>query len=506
MTLQHDTPLPSIEQRINSFGFGRAQIVYLVIGGILTFTRSCQMCIMCQLTTPAQKRLNLDPTQAGFLSTILFLGMVVGTMVSGHLGDLIGRRSPIRVGGVLVPILGCVSACHLNYPVLMVIRFLLGFFLAFGDVPLNALLNELTPTKWRIMMRSSNEIFYDLGFGFAASLAALQDPYLLDIDFTRLSLMATLPPGILAITTIFALPESPVFLASFGKMEDAKAVLANMRWLNRSPDEELDFEPPPQKHKAPDGMEGIRTIFGRRYLLLTFTLAFSTLIIKLFYYGGIYSEPLVLQEGHGLQPGWEIALGGPAQIVGAALSSFVVFYFSRQPVMIFAMSTAALGIFCFGFAGVSGSRNIFVQSMYHFGSMSFYWVEALAIIVLSQLAVEMYPTRVASTSGSVACAAGRIGCLIAPLAFEWMRAITGKWSPFCYAVAVGCLVSAGLFAFAWAPVHDEEAEESYDSKSDLTAPLNAQEKGITNFKADYNTNVDVIGSNDKNNAKLRKGY
>jgi len=487
-------------------GFGRAQIVYLVIGGILTFTRSCQMCIMCQLTAPAQKRLNLGATQAGFLSTLLFMGMVVGTLVSGHLGDRIGRRNPIRVGGVLVPILGCLSACKVNYPVLMIIRFLLGFFLAFGDVPLNALLNELTPTKWRIMMRSSNEIFYDLGFGFAASLAALQDPYLLDIDFTKLSLMATVPPGVLAITTIFLLPESPVFLASFDKMDDAKAVLANMRWLNKTPDEELDFEPPPQKEKAPDGMEGLRTIFGRRYLLLTFTLAFSTLIIKLFYYGGIYSEPLVLQEGHGLQPGWEIALGGPSQIVGATLSSFVVFYFRRQPVMVFAMTTAAVGIFCFGFAGVSGSRSFWLQCMYHFGSMSFYWVEALAIIVLSQLAVEMYPTRVASTSGSVACAAGRVGCLIAPLAFEWMRAITGEWSPFCYAVAVGCLISAGLFAFAWEPVHDEDAEETYSSKSDLTAPLNAQEKGVSNYRLHYNSNADVNDNVSNNVAKQRKGY
>jgi len=316
-------------------------------------------------------------------------------------------------------------------------------------------------------MRSSNEIFYDLGFGFAALLAATQDPNLENVSFAKLTLTATIFPGIMAIATIFLLPESPVYLASCGKMAEAKEIIGTIASQNKVSGE-IDFEEPTRKQSATSTFDGIKTVFGRRYLMLTCVLAYSTLIIKLYYYGGIYTQPLVLTKGHGISPGWEIALGGPSQMVGAALATVVVFYFRRQRVMIFAMFMAFLGIFCFGFAGSSVDRGFLLNFMYHFGSMSFYWVEAMAIIVLSQLAVDMYPTRVASTSGAFQTAAGRVGCVIAPMLFEGIRQTSGHWELFCYVVAGGCAFASLLFIFAWSPAHDSDMGDYDASKADTS--------------------------------------
>lgn len=468
--------MPSVEERVDSLGFGRAQITYLIIGGVITATMSCQFCLVPQLTIPATGMYNIGSSTASLLATTLFLGMMIGTGVSGYLGDRLGRRMPVCISAVAVPMFGALSAVHVSYSVLLAVRFFMGFFLAFGEVPLNALLNELTPTKWKIVMRSLIEVFFYLGYTFSALLTAIQDPYLRNIAFGKLSLMASIPTGVLAIAIMWWLPESPVFLASQGRMEEARKVLADIQRLNKKNDQALDFSPPPVQ-KTLSGMEQCSIIFGRKYRRATLILAYSTFIIKFYLYGGMYTMPMILSRGHGLLPAWEIVIGGPISLVGTLLAATMATYCNRKDAMSIAMLVGAVGSFCYAFAAVRGSHGLWMQCMYHFGATSFYWVESMAIIILSQLSLEAYPTTTSSTGGSVASMMGRFGCVISPMASEGLHALTGSWKFFCYLLITGCVLGAFMFAVLWES-KSESADDAIKKEMDPTLPLRNQEEGI----------------------------
>mmetsp|Transcript_11455 Transcript_11455/g.25436 ORF Transcript_11455/g.25436 Transcript_11455/m.25436 type:complete len:346 (-) Transcript_11455:107-1144(-) len=343
----------------------------------------------------------------------------------------------------------------------------------------------MTPRKWRVPMRAASEGLFDFGYTFAAFLSALQDPFLKHISWTSLALTASIPPGVLALSTLAWLPESPVFLASHGKHEEAKAVLMNIKRLNNKPDKSVDYEPPPRDKEALGGMEQLRIVFGPRYRRITGILAYSTFVMCFFYYGGLYTQPQVMKGGHGLPPGWEIVVGGPADLIGVIMAAVVAAWFPRRVVLSFAMFMASLGIVCYGFAGARDSNMLIMELMYHFGTMSFYWVPAMTLIVLGQLSVEVYPTPASSTGGSIAFGTGRLGALFAPLVFEEVRAVVGQWDYFCYIAGLGCLCAGLLFAFAWVPVksQDQLMESSYEDGADPTIPLKAQEEGGAHKKS-----------------------
>jgi len=454
---------------------GWAQIFMLLTGGVVLFNRGIQMCLMSILTTPLAKSYNLGPNSEGLLSTVMFVGMFVGTIASGYLGDRLGRRIPVCVSGLTVSLMSCISALAVNYPVLLALRFALGVFMAFGDVPVTALLSEVTPKKWRIPMRAASEGFFDVGYTYAAFLSTLQDPYLHNLAWRKLVLMASIPTGIIGILTIFILPESPVYLASSGDRVAAQRTFTAMKRMNGAPHVNVDYESQPQDSCKMPGMEQLRIIFGRRYLKITTILAYTTFIINFFYYGGMYTQPQVMQKGHGLAPGWEIVLGGPADMFGIVGATVIAQLLPRRVVLTFALFMAACGITCFGYAGSVNERSWVLEAVYHFGVLGFYWVPAMSFIVLGQLSVETFPTVASTTGGSVAFSAGRLGALAAPMVFENIRAQTGHWNTFCYISAAGCILAVFLIAFMWVP--PAEDDDPYESVPDRTRPLADTEEG-----------------------------
>lgn len=472
-------PRPTIGEVIEEIGMGRAQIVTLLTGGVVLFNRGIQMCLMSMLTIPVAQSFHIGTTSESHLSTVMFVGMFFGTIASGQLGDRIGRRLPVCVSCLAVALLSAASALSPNFGTLLALRSILGFFMAFGDVPVTALISEMTPKKWRIPMRAAAESIFDVGYTYAAFIATLHDPLLHDIPWRRLLIMASLPPGIIGICTVFLLPESPVYLASSGQREAAQRIFASMRRMNGRPHARINYEPQPHDAQTLSAMKQARIIFGPRYLKLTLILAYATFIVNFFYYGGMYTQPQVMTKGHGLLPGWEIVLGGPADMFGILAACFVAQWLPRKVVLTFALFMAAAGTFCYGYAGYASSslnqHSWSLEVLYHFGVFGFYWVPAMTFIVLGQLSVESFPTVASTSGGSVAFAAGRLGALSAPMLFEHVRQKSGgRWNLFCYVSAAGCIVGSLMFAFIFETAPEDN--DAYEAPPDRV-PLAASEEG-----------------------------
>jgi len=472
---------PTIGEVVENIGFGKAQLVVLFTGGAVLFNRGVHMCLMAVLTIPVAKDLSLNHNQEGWLSSGMFTGMFVGTIASGYVGDRIGRRFPVCSSSILVVVIGCLSAVSVNFQMLLVMRFLLGLAMAFGDVPVTALFSEISPQRWRIPMRAFAEAFFDVGYTYTAALATMGDPYLRSIHWKKLLLLASIPPGVMGLLATIFLPESPVYLASCGQRQEAIRVFNVFRRLNGRPDVCVDYTGDSQEktHKtvALSAVQQLGIVFSRRLYRVTVILAYVAFVLNVFYYGGMYAQPQVMTKGKGLAPGWEIVIGGPFDMVGILVATAVAQAFPRKHALCFSLVMAAVGIFCFGFAGSTEVRSTFMEIIYQFGVFSFYWVPAMAFIVFGQLAVESFPTLASTTGGSIAFCCGRVGAVSAPLLFENIRVATHSWNLFCYLSAAFSLLAVALLVADGSVAKDPTSEDPFETTPSRRIPLADAEVG-----------------------------
>lgn len=167
----------------------------------------------------------LNAATTGLNTASVFIGGILGPLVSGVLADRIGRR-PAILWGSLVTIVGVVlQTAAQNIAMFVVARILLGFGTAVSGIAAGVYLSETFPSRWRAWgVGLLNDFYYvgalvaagiTLGTGQWASTWAWRAPSLFQGIFS-----------VLCIVVLPFIPESPRWLAYQGDYEAARTVVA----------------------------------------------------------------------------------------------------------------------------------------------------------------------------------------------------------------------------------------------------------------------------------------
>ena len=156
----------------------------------------------------------LTTTQASSLTSFVFLGMGFGAPSFGMLADRKGRLFSLRCSTGLTLLAGVGSALAPTFSGLCFARMAVGFGLGGVPVAYN-LCAEFLPSKNRGVYLSSLEFFWSFGSMISALLAWA----ILPKSSWRVLLGATVSPLILLGLLLVWMPESPMYLASKGKMD-----------------------------------------------------------------------------------------------------------------------------------------------------------------------------------------------------------------------------------------------------------------------------------------------
>lgn len=432
---------------VEEVGFGKAQLLVLVTGGSVIFNRGMQMCLLSILTLPIAMDLRLTASQQGMLSTALLSGMFTGTMVSGWCGDVAGRRFPIVFSSISTVLIGCASAACVSFRWLFCARVCLGFAMALGDVPMLVLLSEVTPVKWRIPVRAATEGIFNIGYIYAAVLAACCDAYLRDLSWQKLTLLTCAVPGAMGLCAAAFMPESPLLLAGRGDSVGATRVFDQLRRLNRRPRACIDVQPSRIPAKARDRgrlADSLNTVLGKHYLRTTCVLAFAAFALNVFHFVGAHAQPRTTAVRGGVPlAGQEIVAGSSFNLIGASVATALAQSVPRRRALGLCMALAALSIACVGHAGSALDRTPALEVMYQAGLFGLYWVPAVGFVSFGQLVVDSYPTLASATGLSAALCAGRLGSAVAPLVLEhFLWDFGGLWQLFCYLSSALCAMGA----------------------------------------------------------------
>ena len=168
----------------------------------------------------------LSPWMQGVVTTAVLIGAVGGAAFGGSLTDRFGRKPVLIAMAILFAFGSLLSAAASGVSMLLAARLILGAAIGTASMLTPLYLSEMAPKEKRGAVVSLNQLCITLGI-----LAS----YLVDFGFERVAgtwrwmLGVGAIPGIMLGVGMLFLPESPRWLASKGRFDEAASVLRKMR-------------------------------------------------------------------------------------------------------------------------------------------------------------------------------------------------------------------------------------------------------------------------------------
>ena len=170
-----------------------------------------------------------DVTVATFLSAG-FLGLFIGSLVAGLVGDLLGRRRAFQFNLLLFGIATILGACSPNMEFMIVMRFFVGLGLGSELVTSFSMINEFAPVKRRGMWCAIGSTIANCGspIGMFLCLFFITIWSPLGTDSWRLVFAVIGVAAIVVCILRQSMPESPRWLIQKCRYDEAEAIISKI--------------------------------------------------------------------------------------------------------------------------------------------------------------------------------------------------------------------------------------------------------------------------------------
>jgi len=179
---------------------------------------------------PMKDDLGLTSATEGFVVSILIFGAAIGALIGGRLADKYGRRSNILMLACIFAFgtIGCVLSP--TWEVLAFFRFILGLAVGGASATVPVYLAEVSPVETRGSMVTRNEVMIVSGQFAAFVINAIIFNIWGEHDGVwRWMLLVAVLPAFALFFGMLKMPESPRWLTSQDRNEEALGVLKQIR-------------------------------------------------------------------------------------------------------------------------------------------------------------------------------------------------------------------------------------------------------------------------------------
>lgn len=184
---------------------------------------------------PMKAELGLTVFTEGVVTSSLLFAAAIGATIIGTAADRIGRRKVLLI--LAWVFIAGTTACVVapNLAVMVPGRIALGFAVGGASVTVPVYLAEMAPTEWRGRLSARNEVAVVVGQLLAFVFNALIHQVWGDHEGVwRYMLAVAAVPAILLFVGMLSMPESPRWLISKGRGEEAHKVLLQVRPKERA--------------------------------------------------------------------------------------------------------------------------------------------------------------------------------------------------------------------------------------------------------------------------------
>lgn len=347
-----------------------------------------------------------DAVAAGLLGSWALIGVLVGSLVCGAIGDFFGRRRLMLLGIAWFSVGMFVTSFATTVPAFGALRFITGLGLGVVIATAGATMAEFAPAGRR---QFYNAIVYS-GVPAGGVMASILGILFLDsIGWRGLFILGSLPLVILLPIAWFKLPESPRWLLSRGREQEALTAAQRTGVPLIEERVILEVGAAPQK-------TGFAAVFSRQFALASVLLALMSFSGLLLTYGLNTWLPKIM-EGYGYGRTYSLffplALNLGA-VAGGLLASRLADKSGPQRVIAatFALATISLALMTFSFP---------LPLLFAFIALA--GVGTLGTQVLIYGFQSNYFTTNARAAGVAWCASvGRLGGVLGPIIGGWLAA------------------------------------------------------------------------------------
>ncbi|XP_015608028.1 synaptic vesicle glycoprotein 2B [Cephus cinctus] len=227
------------EKAIELTEYGKFHYFLLTVCGFVSTSEEMDVISMSFILPSAQCDLKLDTQAKGWLNSIIFIGMMAGAYAWGSVADALGRRKVLIAISFINGLAIVASSFSQSYELFMFFRFLNGAALGGSGPVIWSYFAEFQPKSKRGSMLSFMAAFWTLGNLFVAGLAWLVIPHVTGIvsaAFTynswRIFLLICAVPSFVVAGLLLLLPESPKYLLSRGRHEEALDIFRGIYAIN----------------------------------------------------------------------------------------------------------------------------------------------------------------------------------------------------------------------------------------------------------------------------------
>ncbi|KAJ8724649.1 hypothetical protein PYW08_016123 [Mythimna loreyi] len=229
------------EEALNMTGFSRYNLYTFMLCGSIIIGMTFEIFSVSYLVTASTCELGTSSTQQGLVACVPLIGTIAMSHVWGYHADTKGRRKILIISMTLTYIAGTLAAFSPHWIALGFLKLLSSASVSGGYALAVTLLSECTPMARRNSLILLTTTIHLASMGVMAIIAipvlplkfSYYIPYL-GIHFNSwrvLDLIFATPCAISAIGCYFAF-ESPKFLVSVGRDEDALQVLRGIFTMN----------------------------------------------------------------------------------------------------------------------------------------------------------------------------------------------------------------------------------------------------------------------------------
>lgn len=202
--------------------FGRFHLRITVMTFGANFSDGYALGIIGALLPVLTGRWKLGGFEQGMLASSALIGLFFGSMVLGRVGDIIGRQRVYVLNFILIALASLLQLWVPSLWPLFVLRVLIGFGLGADYAVGPTLLSEFAPRKQRGFMLASLTVLWTVGYVVANVVGVL---FVGSGDAWRWLLATGAIPAIVVLLVRIGAPESPAWLISRGRVEEARAIV-----------------------------------------------------------------------------------------------------------------------------------------------------------------------------------------------------------------------------------------------------------------------------------------
>ncbi|MFJ9589516.1 MFS transporter [Streptomyces acidicola] len=342
---------------------------------------------------------DLGGAMSGLIGSASLIGMFVGGLVFGYVTDKVGRQK-VYLADIAAFILLSVGQFFVSDPwTLTVLRFAMGIAIGADFAIAGTIASEFAPRRSRGPLLVVMVTMWSVGAAAAYVVGWLMMTS--GHDDWRWMLASSAVPAALILLLRFGTPESPRWLMSKGRTDEARQVVRHML----GPDADLhDLEAEADTGGARRYTDIFRGEYGRRTLFIGVFWACQLLPI----YAITTYEPTILAS-LGLDHGDSAYLGSVAlQIffVLGSLSGILFINRGRRPLLLWSFALAAVPLLVLSLlADPSPSAVLVLFALFGLASFSSQCLQAI-------YPSELFPTSIRATANGFATGASRIGAAI----------------------------------------------------------------------------------------------